>query len=224
MSESARVALFGHWICPFSVRVEYALAQRRIAYEVIDVPPTAVRPRDFVVPDEFVQHSPRREIPMVRIGNRYLADSIPILLWLEEEFDQHPLLPADHAGDVRSRVEWIDHHVYRPMIGVYYGTDPARIASAGDALAAALEHVAEWVQDGWCVGSCPTLCEALLVPLYVRLEGLRRLGFTAPVPPAVLAHLERCRDTPGWSAVEWSGDQVDEFVGRFEKYRAINRA
>lgn len=224
MNEPAPVALFGHWICPFSVRVEYALAQRGIAYEVIDVPPTAVRPRGFVVPDEFVQHSPRLEVPMVRIGNRYLADSIPILLWLEDEFTQHPLLPSEHAGDVRARVEWIDRHVYRPMVGVYYGTDPTRIAAAGDALGAALEQVAEWVADGWCVGSQPSLCEALLVPLYVRLEGLRRLGFTAPVPAAVFDHIERCRDTTGWQAVEWSDAQIDEFVGRFEKYRAINRA
>lgn len=224
MSTPATVALFGHWICPFSVRVEYALAQRGIGYEVIDVPPTAVRPRGFVVPDEFVQHSPRLEVPMVRIGDRYLADSIPILLWLEDEFADHPMLPVGDADEVRARMEWIDRHVYRPMIGVYYGTDEARIATAGEALGVALHHVAEWVDDGWCVGSQPSLCEALLVPLYVRLDGLRRLGFTVPLPTAVHDHHERCRATTGWRAVEWTDEQVDEFVGRFEKYRAINRA
>lgn len=224
MSAPAPVALFGHWICPFSVRVEFALAQRGIAYEVVDVPPSAVRPRGFVVPDEFVQHSPRLEVPMVRIGDRYLADSIPILLWLEAEFDDRPLLPADHAHDVRARIGWIDRHVYRPMIGVYYGIEPSQIATSSEALEAALGQVAEWVADGWCVGSEPSLCEALLVPLYVRLEGLRRLGCTATMPGPVLDHLERCRATVGWQVVEWSTEQIDEFVGRFEKYRSINRA
>lgn len=35
------VTLFGHWICPFSVRVEFALVQLGIDYEIVDVPPTA---------------------------------------------------------------------------------------------------------------------------------------------------------------------------------------
>jgi len=224
MNPSPAVTLFGHWICPFSVRVEWALAQRGISYDVTEVPPSAVRPRDFVVPDEFVQHSPKLEVPMVRIGERYLADSIPILEWLEEELTDRPLLPTHDAELVRKRVAWIDRHVYRPMIGVYYGVDQGRITAASDQLGAGLEQVGEWVIDGWCAGAGPSLCEALLVPLYVRLDGLRRLGFTAPVPPAVTDHLERCRATEGWATVEWSADQIDEFVGRFEKYRAINRA
>lgn len=224
MTAPASVALFGHWICPFSVRVEWALAQRHIAYDVVDVPPSAVRPRDFVVPEEFVQHSPKLEVPMVRIDGRYLADSIPILLWLEQEFTGRPLLPAHDAELVRERIAWIDRHVYRPMIGVYYGVDPGRIAGASDALGVALEQVGEWVAEGWCAGEQPSLCEALLVPLYVRLEGLRRLGFTAALPANVLDHLNRCRTTDGWAAVEWSPAQIDEFVGRFEKYRAISRA
>ena len=47
---ASTVTLFGHWICPFSVRVEFALAQRGIEYTVVDVPPRAVRPKGFVVP------------------------------------------------------------------------------------------------------------------------------------------------------------------------------
>ena len=92
------VTLFGHWICPFSVRVEFALAQRGIEYTVVDVPPRAVRPKGFVVPEEFIAHSPKLEVPMVKIDGEYLADSIPILEWLEEKFSDSSLLPADDAG------------------------------------------------------------------------------------------------------------------------------
>ena len=94
------VTLFGHWICPFSVRVEFALAQRRINYVVVDVPPRAVRPKGFVVPEEFIAHSPKLEVPMVKIDGEYLADSIPILEWLEEKFTESSLLPANDAGKV----------------------------------------------------------------------------------------------------------------------------
>ena len=128
MSTSA-VTLFGHWICPFSVRVEFALAQRGIEYTVVDVPPRAVRPKGFVVPEEFIAHSPKLEVPMVKIDGEYLADSIPILEWLEEKFSDSSLLPSVDAAQaiVRERVEWLNKYVYRPMIGVYYGTKQGQI-------------------------------------------------------------------------------------------------
>ena len=104
------VALYGHWICPYATRVRFALEQRRISYELVDLPPTGVRPPDFELPPEFLEHSPRREIPMVRVGDRYLADSIPILEWLETEITTAPLLPADPAAQhlMRERIAWID--------------------------------------------------------------------------------------------------------------------
>ena len=92
------VALYGHWICPFATRVEFALHQRGIAHELIDLPPSAVRGPDFVLPNEFVKHSPRLEIPLVRVGSDYLADSIPVLEWLEERVVAPALLSSDGAA------------------------------------------------------------------------------------------------------------------------------
>ena len=79
-------------------------------------------------------------------------------------------------------------------------------------------------QVDWLAGDAPSLAEALMVAVYVRLDGLRRLGLTAVVPPTIEAHLQRCRNLRGWSTVEWSPEQIDEFVGRFEKYRERQRA
>lgn len=212
------VALFGHWICPFSVRVEFALAQLGYEYEVIDVPPTAARPPGFVVPAEFLEHSPRHEIPMIREGGRYLADSLPIL----------ERLHAARGGCSEEQVEvarWVDHTVFRPMIGVYYGTDPQAIAAASDALAVALEAVAERLGTRhWLVGDAPSIAEAAIVPVYVRLEGLRALGFTGVVPAAVAAHAERCLALPGGRVAAWDAEQQAEFVWRFETFRARRAA
>lgn len=44
------VALYGRCSCPFSTRVEFALHERGIAHQVVDVPPSAVRRRDFALP------------------------------------------------------------------------------------------------------------------------------------------------------------------------------
>lgn len=216
------VALYGHWICPFVTRVEFALAQRGIERELIDLPPSGVRPRDFVLPAEFVEHSPRLEVPLVRVGTQYLADSIPILEWLETAVDAPALLPTDPAARelVRERMAWIDRHAFRPMLGVYYGTEADKIERAGIKLGEALAEMGRWTtESGWLAGPDPTLAEAVAMPIHVRLSGLQRLGLTAPIDATWTAHGERCRALPGWPAVEWSEAQLDEFVGRFEAYR-----
>ena len=226
MSTSA-VTLFGHWICPFSVRVEFALAQRGIEYTVVDVPPRAVRPKGFVVPEEFIAHSPKLEVPMVKIDSEYLADSIPILEWLEEKFTDSSLLPTDDAGQaiVRERVEWLNKHVYRPMIGVYYGTDAALIQESSVAFMKAMETVDQWLQASpWLEGGTPTLAEANMAGVHTRLDGLRQLGLTGELPASVQQHLERCTQLVGWQKVEWSVDQTTDFVGRFLKYREIQNS
>ena len=224
---ASTVTLFGHWICPFSVRVEFALAQRGIEYTVVDVPPRAVRPKGFVVPEEFIAHSPKLEVPMVKIDGEYLADSIPILEWLEEKFSDSSLLPQgdDAQAIVRDRVEWLNKNVYRPMIGVYYGTDPALIQESSVAFMKAMETVDQWLQTSpWLAGNSPTLAEAIMAGVYTRLDGLRRLGLTGELPVAVQLHIERCTQLVGWEKVQWTTEQTSDFVGRFLKYREIQNS
>ncbi len=226
-SNGSDVALYGHWICPFATRVQFAIAQRDIAYDLVDVPPSAVRGPDFVLPPEFVEHSPLLEIPMVRVGADYLADSIPVLEWLEQRVDAPALLPAEETARalVRERMAWIDRHAFRPMIGVYYGVEPDKIARASAALAEALAEMGRWTaESGWLAGPEPSLAEAVAMPIHVRMSGLRRLGFDGALTEEWTAHGERCRSLPGWAAVEWSSEQTDEFVGRFEAFRRKRRA
>jgi len=220
----ADVALYGHWTCPFVTRVEFALHQRGIAHDVVDLPPSAVRPKDFVLPPEFVAHSPRLEIPMVRVGDEYRADSIPILLWLEEVRDEPGLLPddPDERAEVVELMQWLDQHLMRPTGAVYYGTDPARVERAADELAQGFAELDQRL-DGrdWLVGDDVTLAEAIVVSIYVRLDSLRPLGFTHPLPSRVAAHRCRCEDLAGWSAVAWPAERHAEFVARFLKYREL---
>jgi glutathione S-transferase len=205
------------------MRVSFALAERRITHDVVEVPPTAVRPKGFVVPPEFVDHSPRGEIPMVRVGDAYRADSLPILEWLEECVPGPPLLPADDGGRarVRERTAWIDSHVFPPMIGVYYGIRADRIARASHSLESALGELGAWLEEApWLAGDAPTLAEAAVLPVWVRLGALARLGFAGRVDERVAAHVDRCRGLEGWAHVAWSDAQTDELVGRIERYRA----
>ena len=56
------VALYGHWICPFATRVQFALAQRGVARDLVDVPRSAVRRPDFVLSPEFVERFDRQRV------------------------------------------------------------------------------------------------------------------------------------------------------------------
>ena len=103
--------------------------------------------------------------------------------------------------------------------------DPDRIDSAALALSDALAEVNSWLAETpWLAGDRPTLAEAVLIPLYVRLDGLRRLGFGHPLPTRVDDHRRRCTDLGGWPAIAWSDGQTEEFVGRFEAHRRRARA
>ena len=219
------VELFGHWICPYSTRVEFTLHHRAINHQLTEVPPTAVRPTGFVVPDTFIKHSPRGEIPMIRVGDEHLADSLPILIWLEDKFTETAMLPVEdeQRAHVLSRMSEVDALVFPPMIGVYYGIEEESIDASADLLSRGLNTISTWLGDGWLAGSGLTLVEAVLIPLYVRLEGLRRLGFSHPLPFALDEHRSACEALPAFDAVRWSAAQNEEFVRNFEHHRARSR-
>lgn len=85
-------------------RVRLPLAHRGIDHEGIGVPPSAVRPDGFVLPPEFIKHSPRLEIPLVRTGGDHLVDSVAILKWLEQRVDAPSFLPAGEQTP-----QWLAH-------------------------------------------------------------------------------------------------------------------
>ena len=216
------IRLFGHWTCPYVNRVAFALGQRTIDYELVDVPPSAVRPEGFVLPEEFVAHSPRLEVPMVCIDGDYLADSIPVLRFLEQRVDAPPLLPVGQASLVLERVTRLDDILMRSMGGVAYGVEPDKIERAAGRLAAAFDEMAGWLRaTTWLAGPAPTLTEAIAVPVYLRLAGLIELGYDRPLPVEVERHRHATLALPGGNHVAWSAEQEAEYLGRHLKARRL---
>ncbi len=225
MAHSIDITLYGHWICPFVKRVKFALAERDIPFDEVEVPPSAMRPPGWQPPPEFVRYSRRNEIPMIRHRDHYLPDSIPILRYLEDAFTENPLLPPEgpEREKVLERVQWLDTNVMMPAIRVYYGMQPAWVETGSRDLAEAFQTIDAWLGESpWLCGNEPTLAEAIVIPIYVRLDGMFRLGLQWNGPEApVRAHMERCRELRGWPAVAWSQEQEDEFVNRFLKARRL---
>ena len=204
------VVLYGHWICPYSVRVEFDLVRLGRPYRMVEVPPSGVRPEGFVLPVEFVEHSERLEIPMIEDAEGFLADSLPILDRLD---------PTASPG-ARATARWVDAVVFPPMVGVYYARTEDAAAEAARRLAEVLVALAERVEaSGWLCAAGPSMAESTIIPLYVRLEGLRALGFSAPLPAPVERHAEACLALPAGHAVAWTSVQTDEFVQRLSSRR-----
>jgi glutathione S-transferase len=204
------VVLYGHWICPYSVRVEFDLVRLGRGYRLVEVPPSGVRPPSFVLPEEFVAHSPLLEIPMIHDADGYLADSLPIL--------EH--LDPSATEEARRMARWVDALAFPPMVGVYYARSDEEAGVAALALSAAMDELARVLAPtGWLSGEGPSMAEAALVPLYVRLDGLRRLGFAEALPDVVERHAAACLALEAGCAVTWSPAQTDEFVARLSERR-----
>jgi glutathione S-transferase len=220
------VALYGHFSCPYSTRVSFALAERAVPHELIEVPPSALRPADFVLPDAFVAHSPRLEIPLVRVGDDHLADSLPIIAWLDQVGDARPLVPEDPArrAVALEATRIVDEVVFPAMIGIYYGVEDRRIAAASAALAAASVAVGDLL-DGheFLAGDEITIADAALVPLWVRLELLETVGFAHDLDDRARAHREALRHRPAFAAVAWSEDERDILAAAIEAARRRGR-
>jgi glutathione S-transferase len=206
------VTLFGHWSCPYSTRVSFALAHRGVAHDLIEVPPTKMRPDGFVPPVEFTENSPLGEIPLVEVDGTYRADSLPIIEWLDHCLGGDPLIPSDPRARAQAfeRARFVDEVVFSAMIGVYYGTSEERIASSSRALAHATEQLGSWLGESpWLAGSSVTIADAALVPLWVRLELLWEVGLSDRLDPLALE-----------ASIEWTDAERRELLDRILIARA----
>lgn len=114
---------------PFShncVKVRVALAHKNLPYEVEDIPP-----RDRSRP---MSASRQGLVPVLVDGDRAIADSTAILLYLEERHPDPPLLPRDPEERTRCLVleDWADRAFMESSRRIAYGTifqEPGRLAT-----------------------------------------------------------------------------------------------
>ena len=78
--------LYHHPLSPFSRKVRLALAEKRIEVELVEE-------RWWEPSPDFLRRNPAGEVPVLRLGNRLLADSVAIGEFLEETAPTPPLLP-----------------------------------------------------------------------------------------------------------------------------------
>ncbi|KAI4296118.1 hypothetical protein L6164_036103 [Bauhinia variegata] len=86
-----KMKLYSYWISSCSYRVRIALHLKGLNYEYKAVDLSKGEQYE----PEFLKLSPTGYVPALVDGDIVVADSFAILMYLEEKYPQHPLLPHD---------------------------------------------------------------------------------------------------------------------------------
>ncbi len=98
--------LWSGTLSPFSAKVRIALAEKGIDAEIAEIPWSRANlwgPK----PQEFLDVSPKGEVPVLEDQGLAIVDSTIINEYLEEAYPEVPLMPADAIGCAACRM-WED--------------------------------------------------------------------------------------------------------------------
>lgn len=129
----------------FTAKVRIALAEKRIAYERIEVPFSRAAGYSPKLP-EVLRLNPKGQVPVLVDGELALYDSTIITEYLEDSHPLPPLYPKEPAERARCRqAEAAADEIYFPHVWTliretFYQPDPAK--RDGAAISAAREAIA----------------------------------------------------------------------------------
>jgi maleylpyruvate isomerase len=200
-----KLALHNYWRSSASHRVRIGLALKGLPYEYVMV---NILHRDQHA-DAYRVRNPMAQVPSLEITEddgtvRVLAQSLPILEYLDERWPAPPILPADLYLRARTRVlaEIINSGI-QPLQNLSV-TKQVK-AFGGDEVVwpkgfivdglAAFERAARDTAGAFCVGDQPTIADCCLVP---QLASARRFGVDVSTHALLLAIEERCLALPAF--------------------------
>ena len=84
--------LYHYPLSPFSRKVRLSLAEKRIEVELVEE-------RFWEQDADFLRRNPAGKVPVLKMGNRMMAESSAICEYLEETHPTPSLLPSDADGE-----------------------------------------------------------------------------------------------------------------------------
>jgi len=202
-----RLVLHNYWRSSASHRVRIGLGLKQLAYEYVIV--NIAHQQQHA--DLYRAKNPMAQVPTLEITEddgtvRALAQSLPILEYLDERWPEVPILPEDPYLRARCRgLAEIVNAGIQPLQNLT--TTKAVKAFGGDADAwprpfianglTAFEHGAGDVAGAFCVGDTPTIADCCLVP---QLASARRFGVDVAPYPLLVAIEQRCLALPAFAA------------------------
>ena len=199
--------IFGALLSPYVRKVCVIAAEKGLDFEL--------KMSSHANPDpDFVAASPFHKIPALKDGDYHLADSSAIAAYLDAQYPQAPLIPADPKA--RGQVMWFDeyadtwlagsglkvlfHRLVAPKI-LKLPFDEA-IAAEGEAelprLYAYLETVA--AKGEWLAGDSFTLADIAVASVLRSIANVK-VEPKAEYYPAIAAWYGRVIARPSWQQV-----------------------
>jgi glutathione S-transferase len=157
-----------------ALKVRFMLAELRLGYETVEVPPA--RPR----PDWYLRVNPFGGVPTLVDGDLVLAESNAILRYLAAREERDDLYPTDLAA--RARVDWlldVWSTFVRPAVqpleqaaGLRGERDDAAIEATRPAAEAAFDAVEQVIADNGTMTGTFTIADACAAPTLFRSANL----------------------------------------------------
>jgi len=206
-----KLVLHNYWRSSASHRVRIALGLKGLAYDYVPVNITHKGGEQHRT-DAYRAKNPMMQVPTLEVieddgSVHMLAQSLPILEFLDERFPDAPILPKDPyarakvrmlAEIVNSGIQPLQNIATTNKIAALGGDEAVwRVEFVGNGLAAFARALGDSI-DKFCVGGSPTIADCCLIP---QLTSARRFG--VPLGPGhaqLLAIEERCLAIPAFVA------------------------
>jgi maleylpyruvate isomerase len=200
-----KLVLHNYWRSSASHRVRIALGLKKLAYEY--APVNIIKEAQFS--DEYRAHNPMSQVPTLEIvedgSSKFIAQSLPIIEFLEDRFPAEPIFPKDLWQRARARgLAEIVNSGIQPFQNLsttkrlkQLGVDDGPwvkdfIARGLDAFARAARETA----GTFCVGDAPSIADCTLIP---QLASARRFGVEYAQHEQLVQIETRCLEMPAFS-------------------------
>jgi maleylpyruvate isomerase len=200
-----KLVLHNYWRSSASHRVRIALGLKQLEYEYVVV---NILHREQHA-DAYRARNPMAQVPTLEVTEddgsvRAIAQSLPILEYLDERFAEPAIMPKDLYLRARAReLAEIVNSGIQPMQNLT--TTKAIKALGGDEVVwpksfiadglVAFERVAKETAGKFCIGDAPTIAECCLIP---QLASARRFGVDITKHTLLLGIEERCLAMPAF--------------------------
>ena len=159
--------LYHYPLSPFSRKVRLSLAEKKIEVELVEE-------RYWEQDADFLRRNPAGKVPILKMGNRTMADSAAICEYLEEAHPTPALLPkgAENRYEVRRLVAWFDDKFYKEVTSMLVGErvfrkvmgtgypDSANVKSGSKAIRYHLDYMTHLLdQRRWLAGNEMSLAD-----------------------------------------------------------------
>ncbi len=201
-----KLVLHNYWRSSASHRVRIGLGLKQLPFDYVVV---NILHKDQHS-DAYRARNPMAQVPTLEITEddgsvRAIAQSLPILEYLEERFPERPIMPKDLYLRARARgLAEIVNSGIQPHQNLT--TTKAVKAFGGDEVVwpksfivdglAAFERAASDTAGAFCIGDAPSIADCCLIP---QLASARRFGVDITKHALLLGIEERCLAMPAFA-------------------------